>query len=92
MIAAQWQQMTRKQHGVIYQLGSTLAAAGYVGVDEFRVCTERYKEHLTQIRDSELQSDPKYAFMSRYGDPGPWTHVPYIFSSLPVKKTDAANT
>ena len=52
----------------------------------FRVCTDRYKEHLTRIRDSELQSDPKYNFMSRQGGPGSWIYVPYIFSSLPVKK------
>ena len=57
---------------------------------EFRICTDQYKEHSiehsTQIRDSELQSDPKYAFMSRFGGPESWIFVPYIFSSLPVKK------
>ena len=31
VIAAQWQQMTRRKHSVIYQLISTRPAAGYVG-------------------------------------------------------------
>ena len=34
----------------------------------------------------ELQSDPKHAFMSRFGGPGSWRFVPYIFSPLHVKK------
>ena len=78
--------MTRTKHSVIYQLIAPRTATGYVGMDHFRVCTDRYKEHLTRIRDSELQSDPKYNFMSRQGGPGSWIYVPYIFSSLPVKK------
>ena len=62
-------------------------------MDEFRVCAERYKEHLTLIRDSELQSDPKYAlhFMLRHGGPGSWIHVPYIFSSLPNQMLQSVN-
>ena len=55
-------------------------------MDHFRVCTDRHKAHLTLIRDSELQSDPKHTFMSRRGGPGSWVYAPYIFSSLPVKK------
>ena len=69
-MAANDEIMTRRKHSVIYQLISTRTAAGYVGMDEFRVSTDRYKGHLTLIRDSELQSDPKYAFMSRHGGPG----------------------
>ena len=48
--------------------------------------TERYKEHLTNIRDHAFNTDKKYAFMSRQEGPGSWVMVPYIFSSLRVKK------
>ena len=88
-IAAQWQLLTRIKHSVIYQLVSTHTAIGYVGMDAFRVYTERYKEHLTNIRDYLFNTDIKYAlinFMSRMGGPGSWFIVPYIFSSLRVPK------
>ena len=48
-IAAQWQLLTRNKHSVIYQLASPRTASGYVGMDEFRVYTERYREHLISI-------------------------------------------
>ena len=38
-------------------------------MDEYRVCKERYKEHLSSIRDSDYTDDTKYAFMSRHGGP-----------------------
>ena len=49
LIVTQWQLVTRNKHGVIYQSVSTRTAAGCCGIDEFRICTERYKEHLTCI-------------------------------------------
>ena len=49
---------------VIYQLVSTRTATGYCGMDEYRVCTERYKEHLSSIRDSDYTDDKKHAFMN----------------------------
>ena len=55
-------------------------------MDEYRVCTDRYKEHLSSIRDSDYNDDKKYAFMSRNGGPGAWIFIPYIFSHIPVKK------
>ena len=85
-IAAQWQLLTRQKHSVIYQLVSTRTASGYVGMDEFRIYTERYREHLTSIREHLFSTDKKYAFMSRMGGPGSWFMVPYIFSSLRVPK------
>ena len=60
----QWQLLTRNKHSVIYQLVSTRTAKEYVGMDEFRVYTERYKEHLTNIRDHLFHTDIKYAFVS----------------------------
>ena len=86
MIAAQWQLTTRMKHSVIYQLVSTRTTAGHVGMDEFRVYTERYKEHLTNIRDHLFSLDKKYAFMSRMGGPGSWFMVPHVFSSRWVPK------
>ena len=53
-------------------------------MDEYRVCTERYKEHLSSICDSDYNDDKKYAFMSRNGGPGAWIFIPYIFSHVPV--------
>ena len=85
-IAAQWQLLTRQKHSVIYQLVSTRTASGYVGMDEFRIYTERYREHLTSIREHLFSTDKKYAFMSRMGGPGSWFMVPYIFSSIRVPK------
>ena len=81
--------MTRKQHSVIYQLASTrtlaLNLAGYVGMDEYMIYTDRYKEHLTRY---ETASSNPTRNMSQFGGPGSWIFVPYIFSrsSLPVKK------
>ena len=69
-----------------WYLPADCTAAGYVGMDECVVCTDRYEEQLTLTRDSALQSDPKYAFMSRHGGSGSWIYIPYIFSSLHVKK------
>ena len=95
VIAAQWQQMTRHQHIAMYQVVSTRTAACYAGTDEFRICTDRCKEHLTQIRDSELQSDPKYAFMSQFGsnlgaqDRGSSFNTS---SPCPYEECDAVNT
>ena len=86
LIVAQWQSVTRNKHSVIYQLVSTRTAAGYYGMEESRICTERYKEHLTCIRDSDFSDDKKYRFMSRYGGPGCWIYVPLIFSSIHVEK------
>ena len=85
-ITTQWQLMTRLKGNVIHQLASTRTAAGYVGMDEHRVYTERCKEHLTNIRDHVFNTDKKYAFMSQQGGPGAWFMVPYNFSSLRVKK------
>ena len=85
-IAAQWQFLTRQKRSVIYQLVSTRTASGYVGMDEFRIYTEQYREHLTNIRERLFGTDKKYAFVSRMGGPGSWFMVPYIFSSLRVPK------
>ena len=76
-IATQWQLMTRPKHSVIYQLASTRTAAGYVGMDEHQVYTERCKEHLTNLRDHVFNTDKKYASMLRKGGPGSWFMVPY---------------
>ena len=48
--------------------------------------TERYKKHLTNIRNHLFSTDKKYAFMSRMGGAGSWSIVPYILSSLRVLK------
>ena len=32
-------------------------------MDEYRICAERYKEHLSSIRDSDYNDDKKCAFM-----------------------------
>ena len=53
-------------------------------MDEYRVCTDRYKEHLSSIRDSDYNDDKKHACMSRNGGPGAWIFIPYIFSHIPV--------
>ena len=86
VIVKQWQLLIRTKHSVIYQLVSTRTATGYCGMDEYRVCTERYKEHLSSIRDSDYNDDKKYAFMSRNGGPGAWIFIQYIFSHIPVPK------
>ena len=65
LIVTQWQSVTRNKHSVLCQLISTHTAAGYCGMAEFRICTERYKELLTCIRDSDYSDDKKYRFMSR---------------------------
>ena len=70
------------------ELVSTHTATGYCGMDEYRICTERYKEHLTNIRDSDYSDDKKYAFMSRNGGPGAWIFIPYIFTHIPVPKRE----
>ena len=31
-------------------------------MDEYRVCTDRYKEHLSSILDSDYNDDKKHAF------------------------------
>ena len=67
MIVKQWQLLIRTKHSVIYQLFSTPIATGYCGMDECRVGTERYKEHLTSIHDSDYIDDTKYAFMLSTG-------------------------
>ena len=86
VIVKQWHLLIRTKHSVIYQLVSTRTATGYCGMDEYRVCTERYKEHLSSIRDSDYNDDNKteYAFMSRNGGPGAWIFIPYIFSHIHV--------
>ena len=86
VIVKQWQLLIRTKRSVIYQMGSTQTSTGYCGMDEYRVCTERFKEHLSSIRDSDYTDDKKYAFMSRHGGPGAWMFIPYIFSHIPVKK------
>ena len=88
VIVKQWQLLIRTKHSVIYQLVSTHTATGYCGMDEYRICTERYKEHLTNIRDSDYSDDKKYAFMSRNGGPGAWIFIPYIFTHIPVPKRE----
>ena len=92
VIAAQWQQMTRQQHSIIYQLVCTRTAVGHVGMEEYsslhRPIQGTFDSNTRQRRRAlgELQSDPKHAFMSRFGGPGSWRFVPYIFSPLHVKK------
>ena len=86
VIVKQWQLLVRMKHSVTYQLVSTRTATGYCGMDEYRICTERDKEQLSSIRDSDYTDDKRYAFMSRHGGPGAWICIPYIFSHIPVKK------
>ena len=86
VIVKQWQFLIRTKHSVIYQLVSTRTATGHCGMVEYRICTERYKEQLSSIRDIDYTDNKKYAFMSRHSGPGAWIFIPYIFSHIPVKK------
>ena len=86
VIFKQWQLLIRTKHSGVCQLVSTRTATGYCGMDEYKICTERYKEHLSSIRDSDYNDDKRYAFMSRHGGPAARIFIPYIFSHIPVPK------
>ena len=72
-IVKQWQLLIRTKQSVIYQLVSTRTATGYCGIDEYRVCTERYMEHVSSICDIDYTDDKKCAFMPRHGGTRAWT-------------------
>ena len=63
VIIKQWQLLSRTKHVAIYQLVSTRTVTVYCGMGECRMCTERYKEHISSICDSDYNDNKKYAFM-----------------------------
>ena len=88
----QWQSLIRTKHSGICQLVSTRTDTCYCGMDQYGVCTERYKEDLSTIYQAfatattQTTRHNSYAFLSQHGGPGAWLFIPYHFSHIPVPK------
>ena len=50
VIVRQWQLSISTKHRGIYQLDPIRTATGYCVMDEYRVCTERYKNHYMYLK------------------------------------------